>query len=367
VHVRNLHLSTIPIAPTEETDMKFVHANKSRRIVRPAVTMLETVVGTTALLALLAMVTPSLTEARRQSKEVRCMSNLQRIAGAGAAYAAADSNELLIPVHELTGTGGSLGSSEWGGRSGAGEPMFTEPVSSKWGTQFGRGPGSRPLNAILYKGGFLDYRENPGIKNANWLNDTKLDLDVYRCPSDYGYSGLHFKAWRDGGLSSFNHYGNSYAASAHWIGVPGDDCTLLGNSAFMRPASEVPSPSRTLSYMENCGRFAWRLDYGIDGCGGLTQGPGDPNAIVRGWHGSPFTFGTAFVDGHVSRTHIRGHLHPQPNIGRYPGNDDPSSAYYFWNCVIIRGPDWQGDTLPATPIPTGFPCTSSDAIVATVE
>jgi hypothetical protein len=339
---------------------------------RPAVTMLETVACSAALLALLAMVTPALSEYRRQSKEVRCISNLQRIAGASAAHAAADPNELLTPVHSLIGTAGALGAYEWGGKSGRGESLGggigPDIINSKWGTQFGRGPGTRGLNDVLYKGGFADYAHTPGPEARNWVNDARLDLDVYRCPSDYGYTGIHTTAWRDSRLSSFDHYGNSYAVATHWVGVVGGNCDLMSSSPFLRPVSEVPSPARTLSYTENCGKYSWRQNYGPDGCGSLsgTLGP-DVESIVRGWHGSPFTFTTAFVDGHVGRTSMRGFLQPVPNIGQFPDVPGVGANYDSWRCAIIRGSDWQLDTLPAAPVLTAIPCFNSGAVVTTVE
>jgi hypothetical protein len=318
--------------------------------------MLETVACAAALLALLAMMTPTLSEYRRQSKEARCISNLQRIADAGAAYAASDPNELLIPAHPSLQLDSGAGSHEWGGKAGRGEPLAGggsgNTSFSKWGTQLGRGPGTRPLNAMLYKGGFVDYSNNPGPENTNWLNDAKLNMDVYRCPGDYGYTGIHATVWRDSGLTSFDHYGNSYTINTVWIAAAGDGCQLRTNTSFMRPASTIPSPARTLSYVENAGKFAWRANFGDDdGCGSVS---GTPGGTVRGWHGSPWNFITAFVDGHVRRTYMQGRLTPQPNIGRFPDFD----SYEQWRCVIIRGIDWQMDTLPASPFLTDIPCSS---------
>ncbi len=133
---------------------------------------------------------------------------------------------------------------------------------------------------------------------------------------------------------------------------------------FLRPTSRVPSPARTLLYTENCAQFAWRQNYGAGGCSSLVkEGIIGSDAVIRGWHGNPFTFNVSFVDGHVARTHIDGHIHPQPRIARYPYD----FGYAVWHCVIIRGADWQKDTLPAPPVPTNIPCSGGLGVLATVE
>ena len=107
--------------------------------------------------------------------------------------------------------------------------LGSDRSTSVWGTSASRGPAERPLNAVLYKAAFTDFHSDPGPDNRNWLADTELELREYRCPSDRGYTNFHDAAWRDSGLSSYDHYGNSYAANTlvHAHGAaPGRDGLL---------------------------------------------------------------------------------------------------------------------------------------------
>ncbi len=320
-----------------------------RTTTQRAVTLMETAATTTAIVACFAMLLPAVSDLRRQSKQTRCLANLGRISAASAAYAAEDTWGRIIPVHQyaLFSPLAPRGQIGWGGKAGVGEPISGSfIVSSRWGTQRAWGPAKRPLNKMLYKGGFNEFSFDPGPLNENWIRDTTLDLSVFRCPGDYGYTGSHFTAWQDSKLTSYDHYGNSYAAMTFWVSSISQP--LQSNSVFLRPVADVPSPSRTIAYLDNCGKFSYRQDYGIDFCSGSPPAL-ELDPLVRGWHGSAFTFSTAFADGHVGRRYINGHLHPQPDIGRYP-RDSGSDPYDSWHCVIIRGKDWQIDTLPSDPI-----------------
>ncbi|MCH8966426.1 MAG: hypothetical protein IID43_01990 [Planctomycetes bacterium] len=72
---------------------------------------------------------------------------------------------------------------------------------------------------MLVKHPLVDYQDSRGRRSSNWLADTTLDLDFYKCPSDTGYKGYHFTAWKDSGLSSYDHYGTSYTACTLWGGA----------------------------------------------------------------------------------------------------------------------------------------------------
>ncbi len=333
---------------------------------RTAFTLIELLVVVAIIALLISILLPSLKRAREQAKMVACQASLKGISTAGNTYAASDKSEMSIPVHRLMGIGvGAVGEYEYGGKAGIGEPQQgVDPLSSRWGTQNGRGPATRGLNTVIYKGGFNDYADDPGPNNQNWLNDTTLDVGIFKCPSDKGYSGHHYTAWQDSGLTSYDHYGNSYSASTGWIGRPGAGCKLESNSSFLKPISRVPNPANTIYFMENAGRFAWRKNYGADGCGSLSGALGnDVESAVKGWHGKPWNFATAFVDGHSSVVTIDGHYQPQPQLSSYPDGED----YGVWHCVIIRGPNWQIDTLPAPSVLTSIDCTGGGVAVNTIQ
>jgi hypothetical protein len=249
--------------------------------------------------------------------------------------------------------------------------------NSTWGTLMGYGPAQRPMNAFFYKRKFIDHRDvqfgGTGSLQGQ-IDDANLALNVYRCPVDTGYGGFHFTSWADSGYSSFDHYGNSYACNTMWI-ASAAVCARSSNSPFMRPASRIPDPANTVMYLENVGRFAWRINLGqpcipeigetppCDTCSGC--GIGSMNWVaagmppIHGWHGEDWTFNVAFCDGAAAPRFIRGHTRPQPMLGSYPSiSEGPviiPPNYCDWHCVIIRRPDWQYDCLPDAPIPTTFP------------
>jgi hypothetical protein len=130
------------------------------------------------------------------------------------------------------------------------------------------------------------------------------------------------------------------------------------NSPYMRPVSRVPTPSRTLYYEENIGRWAWACKRELPECDWIGEGidPG-PTKTIRGWHGKDWTFDRAFVDAHaeVQKIYIEGTedqdgfaLHYRNEL-IYPEGD---SRQEYHRCIIVRGDGWQKDTLPAELINT---------------
>ena len=323
---------------------------------RRGLTLIELTAMVAALAVLAAVLTPALADVRRRGKDTVCLQNLARIARASIVYASQDPDEQAVPVHPAAGYEGYSSSTIipvlricYGGKSGRGRwngmPFF-------WGTGFGRGPASRPMNVVMYKGGFPDYSGPPygnymgSDAQDRWHADETLDLSVYRCPSDSGYTGYHYLDWKVSGLSSYDFFGNSYHANTMWIGC-GPGSYLSSNAPFMHRLSDVVSPRSTLYYQEHCSTYAQQVAPAPSNC---YYDP--PTAIVNGWHGQAFRFNAAFVDAHVDQVRIRGFENPR--IGRYPGYADPDAGYMHWRCVIMRGPGWQMDTLPLPPVETGM-------------
>ena len=133
------------------------------------------------------------------------------------------------------------------------------------------GAAHRPLNATLFKAPFPVPTPSGGRGGGllDWSDDARVNVDVYHCPRDLGFPGMHEQGWRDSGLSSYNYYGTSYAVSPLFVG-PGPGSLLMSNSVYARPVSTVPQPTTTVMYWENAARYAIYAnnteDYDQTGC-----------------------------------------------------------------------------------------------------
>jgi hypothetical protein len=228
------------------------------------------------------------------------------------------------------------------------------------------------MNDILYKGGFKD-NNSPRFDRVGGLADTKLDLDLFKCPGDDGPPrAAHCPDWvANSERSSYDHFGTSYAANVFMNSTSGGG-EMRSNSPYLRPITRVPTPARTLYYEENIGRWAWscRNELTPD-C--TFVGPGvdpGPTKAVRGWHGREWTYNRAFVDSHAEQQKIwiegtedrEGYAFHYRNeklesYPKWPGcgdAEDQPGSFDMCRCIIVRGPGWQKDTHPAELICTGL-------------
>ena len=350
---------------------------------RPAFTLIELLVVIAIIALLIAILLPSLEAARRQSKQSACISHIKNIATSSRVYEADDPNGWGIPVHpmqyyqcgldapptteEICQDPIMIGAYEWGGKSGIGWVGYVQNqpadgpfafLSSKYGTAARFGPATRPMNAILYKGGFRDSFAHGKFDRIQAQRDTTLELELFKCPSDDGPPrGAHCPDWvAHDERSSYDHFGNSYAANVFMI-ANSRGGEMRTNSPYMRPLSRVPTPARTLYFEENIGRWAWNC--WREQCEWISGIDPGPTKVVRGWHGRDWTFNRAFVDGHAQtqKIYIEGtedengyaeHYRCEKVFERYDCTNGPM------RCVTVRGDGWQKDTLPAEDIPTGL-------------
>jgi prepilin-type N-terminal cleavage/methylation domain-containing protein len=362
--------------------------SRSSRRARTGFTLIELLVVIAIIALLIAILLPSLESARRQAKQNTCLSHIKNIGTSSRVYEADDPNGWGIPVHPLQyiqqydpGAASDppyVGAYEWGGKSGIGWPDYPRAgkpgtLGSKYGTANGCGPASRPMNDILYRGGFKDFN-SPTFSRAGATQDTQLDLDLFKCPGDDGPPrGAHCPDWiANQERSSYDHFGNSYAANVFMTASGGGGGEMRSNSPYLRPITRVPSPARTLYYEENIGRWAWSCRSELEECTWIGQGvdPG-PTKSLRGWHGKDWTYNRVFVDAHAEyqKVYIEGtennegyaNHYRNEQLESYPrwpscseGSGEQPGDYDQYRCIIVRGPGWQKDTMPSELLCTGL-------------
>jgi len=304
---------------------------------------------------LMTALAPTLGSVRVSSKDSRCFSNLMQISYANIVYASRELSDPALPVHEfwtrqcgddyvgVCARPSFIGAYEWGGKSGTGRGGFKDypgALGSRYGTNAGFGPATRPLNEVLYKKEFADALEEGEFNRIQAQQDMILDLPEVRCPADTGYSGIHFPDFRDEKKSSFDYFGTSYTANMFMTANSGGG-EMKSNSPYLHRLSGLTNTSRTLAYYENNGRFAWSAAPMPPSCRWIGQ---NFDGTVTGWHGLPWVYNAAFIDGHADRIYMRSFKNPL-------AVDDPDLQSSS-RCIIVRGENWNKDTLPVPRVPS---------------
>ena len=294
--------------------------SRNRTAGHGAFTLVELLVVIAIIALLISILLPSLARAREQAKSAKCLANLRDMVSASFGYAHSDPGESLIPIMPTLRNTSHLSASRraWGGKSGRHELDQNDPAlpgdAQMYSTKNGFGPGKRPLNDLLFKGGYpkRSYEEIDDLELEEARRDELLDLPVFKCPADVGYQG-----GKDGSTGIFLYgagtmrefkeerplydvAGNSYATdSLLTVGgteIPG----VMSWGTMLRPYSQNPSPGEQYLYLDGNGFYSVFWNF-ADVCD-CSQGNNDDQAYTWGWHGRNRVHNAGYVDGHAVPT-----------------------------------------------------------------
>ncbi|GJM25680.1 MAG: hypothetical protein DHS20C16_20950 [Phycisphaerae bacterium] len=304
-------------------------------------TLVELLVVISIIALLVSILLPSLQKARDSAKRIKCSANVRGITQAGLTYAADDRLEFAIPINKADATQPESYRSvyAYGGKSGTGHTGLVN--QSFFSGKRGQGSVHRPLNRVMYpKATFI----NPPPPFDFWDEDAKEDLPIYTCPGDKGFPGMHMQGWSDNkNTTSYDYFGTAYNANVYLIGQSGIGVTVASNSPYYRSLSQVPNAGNTILYMENAARYAQyaeNSELNQDSSGGCHWPYAYAKFTAKGYHKQNWRFNVAFCDGSARWIKIKGH----GRVDYGPGTVEATNQ-----CILVRGPDWQVDTMPSDP------------------
>ncbi len=292
-------------------------------------TLLELLVVISIIVLLIAILLPSLNQAREQAKRVYCLNNLRSIGQGANAYAAEDDRELLIPIQQTMVTPRPA-SEYWlqrcamwfsyGGRS-AQEPFLTDSGPFMLDTFDEWSAKRRPLNTYLY-GSVMDSDERR--------------MPLYECPSDQGYpavADIDDSPVENARRRCYDTIGNSYRASLFGLfSLPGEGY----NGAFsVGPWGHRLSTIVDPSYVAAFGEPTFFNMIGLD------NGQAFPDPVIAtGWHKKFMVDNLVYCDGSARPTRATGHEAIHAEIASEGMDVGPN-----WD-LLSRGPAWRFDLWP---------------------
>ncbi|MCA9243533.1 MAG: type II secretion system protein [Phycisphaerales bacterium] len=300
----------------------------AKRAIRPAFTLIELLVVIAIISLLMAILLPSLNNAREQGKRAKCLANLRSIGQATHSYALEDSKELIMPIHQTHVEAQPFWMGRtgmwflYGGRSAPEEFRFPGGVRYLLGDNFGA--RTRPLNRVMYPNAAFVEPDQGTPPPTRQKTGEAFDMEVYECPSDIGYpdSDLIDDAPQQArGKRCYDIFGNSYRASLSQTGDVISNRFSVG--VWGQKLGDLPDVSR----LTLIGEPAFFNMIGLD-----DVGTGDP-IVLTGWHKKPRNENILFVDG-SARVTFASEQAPMRIAGPNYG-------------MVNRGTDWQTDVFPA--------------------
>jgi hypothetical protein len=226
---------------------------------RPALTLIEILVVVSIIALLIAILIPTLTKAREQSRTVVCLTHLQQIGSATGMYMSQNRDWYPIgpadQIFEYSDGGRTYryisGNCIWGGRRGS-----LHYPEIEW--------YNRPLSKFMYAGVPSEDR-----------------VGVFECPSDKG-TPLYEQTQ---GRSIYYVCGNSYYMNTH------GEFTKKSQKSRLHPATIVMYEDANLHFLLGDPRT-------------LPWSSGRQASQGMGWHGRKNRFNVGFLDLHAADVSI---------------------------------------------------------------
>lgn len=243
---------------------------------RTAFSLLELLVIIAIIALLMAILLPSLSRAREQSRRARCAANLRSLTWAWHAYLDANGGHFLQYTNA---------NNTYGGKQGSGSSLYRWPKTK------------HPLNRQLA----LDPR-------------VARDAEVFHCPADIGTTAT-------AGATSYDYVGTSYYTNDLLIGenkpqapFPDDPCMDLKNKLIPRLTQVTRGKISNESRLLLIGDAAWYFMQKYNSTSWLY------------WHGRKYFHNLGFMDGHVAFIEIHKGLYVTPQYTVIPFRDLLDSA-----------------------------------------